>query len=119
MMAKGGGVTIARDAHHTLTVWTSISIMADGKKATLQELLARPPETWVDAVIIAVVKDPYFYGGLALAVFLVLSLVALWATRELIKSIDEDERKKKKREAKKLLEQQQQKASGAGDKKTQ
>lgn len=68
--------------------------MAEHPGSKLQQRLARPPETWVDAVMIAVLTDPYFYGALAAGVFLVLAVVALIATRVLIAEIDRDERRK-------------------------
>jgi hypothetical protein len=67
-----------------------------GSESKLAARLARPPETWVDAVMVAVLTEPYFYGSLAAGVFLALAVVALVATRVLIAEIDRDERRKLK-----------------------
>ncbi|TMW55842.1 hypothetical protein Poli38472_008490 [Pythium oligandrum] len=64
----------------------------------LQERMARPPESWVDVVMIAIIEDPLFYGILALVVFTVLALVALWATKSMLDSIAQEEKQRKKQE---------------------
>lgn len=73
---------------------------AAAARTKLQERLARPPETWVDVVMIAILTDPYFYGAVALGVFSVLAIAALVATKVLLTEIAKDEKRKQKQQAK-------------------
>lgn len=70
--------------------------MTNAAKSKLAEMLARPPSNWVDVVMIAVIKDPQYYGAFAVVGVLILALIALWATRQLINSIDKEERRRNK-----------------------
>ena len=64
----------------------------------MAERLAEPPATWMDAVIVAVLQDPAFYGAVFVAVFIGLALVALWATSVLLRAIDAEHEAKKEKQ---------------------
>lgn len=68
--------------------------MGDDALARLKARMAQPPQDWVDVVMVAVLKDPLFYGTVAAGVFVVLALLALVATKMLLDQIAADERRK-------------------------
>ncbi|ETO62774.1 hypothetical protein F444_19379 [Phytophthora nicotianae P1976] len=43
----------------------------DDALAKLRARMAQPPKDWVDVVMVAVLKDPMFYGVLGLSIFLI------------------------------------------------
>ncbi|KAK1947404.1 hypothetical protein P3T76_001414 [Phytophthora citrophthora] len=73
----------------------------DDALAKLRARMAQPPKDWVDVVMVAVLKDPVFYGVLALVVFLVLAAMALVATKVLLDEISAEEKLKQRQEDKK------------------
>ncbi|KAE8902555.1 hypothetical protein PF005_g1063 [Phytophthora fragariae] len=74
---------------------------SDDALAKLRARMAQPPKDWVDVVMVAVLKDPVFYGVLALGVFLVLGAMALFATKVLLDQIAAEERLKQRKKDKK------------------
>ncbi|RLN64447.1 hypothetical protein BBJ29_005243 [Phytophthora kernoviae] len=72
--------------------------MADDALIKLKARMAQPPKDWVDVVMVAVLKDPVFYGTLAVGVFFVLAIIALIATKVLLDQIAADEKQKQKNE---------------------
>ncbi|KAG7388912.1 hypothetical protein PHYPSEUDO_011559 [Phytophthora pseudosyringae] len=69
--------------------------------AKLRARMAQPPKDWVDVVMVAVLKDPMFYGVLGLGVFLALAVMALFATKVLLDQIAAEEKLKERQEDKK------------------
>ncbi|RLN49771.1 hypothetical protein BBJ28_00014630 [Nothophytophthora sp. Chile5] len=67
--------------------------------------MAQPPKDWVDVVMIALLKDPVFYGAVALAVFFVLAIVALFATKVLLDQIAADEKRQAREQKEKTTEE--------------
>lgn len=92
--------------------------MGDANDANrkLQERLARPPESWVDIVMVALIGDPAFYGVLACITVCILAVIALLAAKVLLDQIEEDEAKEQKR---KEREQEGGEAQERGSKKEQ
>ncbi|KAL3674730.1 hypothetical protein V7S43_000662 [Phytophthora oleae] len=74
---------------------------SDDALAKLRARMAQPPKEWVDVVMVAVLKDPVFYGVLALSVFLVLAAMALVATKVLLDEISAEEKLKQRQQDKK------------------
>lgn len=75
--------------------------MSDDALAKLRARMAQPPKDWVDVVMVAVLKDPAFYGMLALGVFLVLGAMALFATKVLLDEIAAEEKLKRRQQQEK------------------
>jgi hypothetical protein len=72
----------------------------DDALAKLRARMAQPPKDWVDVVMVAVLKDPVFYGALGLGVFLVLAGMALFATKVLLDEISAEEKRKQTQDKK-------------------
>ncbi|KAF1776236.1 hypothetical protein JG687_00000153 [Phytophthora cactorum] len=73
----------------------------DDALAKLRARMAQPPKDWVDVVMVAVLKDPLFYGALSLGIFLVLAIIALFATKVLLDQIEAEEKLKERQKNKK------------------
>ncbi|KAG1711527.1 hypothetical protein DVH05_008779 [Phytophthora capsici] len=74
---------------------------SDDALAKLRARMAQPPKDWVDVVMVAVIKDPVFYGVLVLVIFLVLAAMALVATKVLLDEISVEEKLKQQQQDKK------------------
>ncbi|ETI33988.1 hypothetical protein F441_19245 [Phytophthora nicotianae CJ01A1] len=73
----------------------------DDALAKLRARMAQPPKDWVDVVMVAVLKDPMFYGVLGLSIFLVLAIIALFATKVLLDQIAAEDKLKERQKSKK------------------
>ncbi|RLN48880.1 hypothetical protein BBJ28_00020957 [Nothophytophthora sp. Chile5] len=71
----------------------------------LQERMAQPPKDWVDVVMVALLKEPVFYGSVALAVFFVLAIVALFTTKVLLDQIAADDKRQAREQKKKTTKE--------------
>ncbi|KAH7488632.1 hypothetical protein KRP22_008731 [Phytophthora ramorum] len=78
----------------------------DDGLAKLRARMAQPPKDWVDVVMVAVLKDPVFYGVLGLGFFLVLAIMALVATKVLLDQIAAEEKQKERQQRKKDKKEQ-------------
>lgn len=65
------------------------------KREDLEERLGHPAQNWVDRLLFTVLEEPVFYGGVVCALFILLGLVALWATRLLLQEIEREQEQQK------------------------
>lgn len=80
--------------------------------SALKDKLAAPPKDWADAVIAAVLKNPWYYSRMLVFTFVVIALIALWATWALLDEIKGDEARaeKEKQRAEQEREEHEKKA---------
>lgn len=69
--------------------------------AKLRARMAQSPKSWVDVVMVAVLKDPVFFVLLLVGVFGALAIMALLATKTLLDQITAEEKLKTRRLTKK------------------
>ncbi|KAF4035851.1 hypothetical protein GN244_ATG12082 [Phytophthora infestans] len=73
----------------------------DDALVKLRERMAQPPKDWVDVVMVAVLTHPMFYAVLGFSIFLVLAIIALFATKVLLDQISAEEKLKERQKNKK------------------
>ncbi|CAI5743519.1 unnamed protein product [Hyaloperonospora brassicae] len=61
--------------------------MPNDELADFRARMAQPPKDWVEAALVAVLKDPVFYTAVGLGAFFLLVVLALFATKVLLDDI--------------------------------
>ena len=57
--------------------------MPSDELANFRARMAQPPKDWIEAALVAVLKDPVFYTAVGLGAFFLLVVLALFATKVL------------------------------------